>query len=300
MPPDRKRALTCDFEDKKDDMIRDQIIDKCKLNDLRRRFLREKDLTLEKLLDIGRSYEAADLRAKKMEHPEQEVNRVKSAGYTTKSHREKRPDKEQREIRNCFRCGRSDHIAKSCIVTKGKKCYGCKREGHFKNMCKIVKKNKRFQQRKTRVRWFENDSESDSNSEQIFVIGNKLTTVNTTICGKTIPLLIDSGASCNVIDSKTWKKLQSSVKSEKCTNNVYTYGSRKPLNVMGKFKANISINNEETHAEFLVVNTKCGSLLGCKTATELKILHIGLSAQTINAVKLENDFQKSTQNCLVV
>ena len=61
---------------------------------------------------------------------------------------------------------------------------------------------------------------------------------------------------------------------------------------MGKFKANISINNEEKQAEFLVVNTKCGSLLGCKTAPELKILHIGPSAQTVNAVKIENEFQK--------
>ena len=61
---------------------------------------------------------------------------------------------------------------------------------------------------------------------------------------------------------------------------------------MGKFKANISINNEEKQAEFLGVNTKCGSLLGCKTATQLKILHIGPGMQTINAVKIENDFQK--------
>ena len=93
----KKLALTCEFEDKKDDMTRGQIIDKYKSNDLRRRFLREKDLPLEKLLDIGRSYEAADLRAKKMEHPEQEVNRVKSSGYTTKSHtKKKRPDKGNR------------------------------------------------------------------------------------------------------------------------------------------------------------------------------------------------------------
>lgn len=71
--------MTCEFGDTKEDAIRDQIIDKCKSYDLRRRFLREKDLKLDKLLDIGRSYEAADMCAAKMESKSfSEVNKLKT------------------------------------------------------------------------------------------------------------------------------------------------------------------------------------------------------------------------------
>ena len=61
----KKLSLTCEFGDTKEDAIRDQIIDKCKSYDLRRRFLREKDIKLDKLLDKGRRYEAADMCAAK-------------------------------------------------------------------------------------------------------------------------------------------------------------------------------------------------------------------------------------------
>ena len=44
-------------------MIRDQVVDKCASNSLRRRLLRETDLTLEGLLRIARSIEASDLHA---------------------------------------------------------------------------------------------------------------------------------------------------------------------------------------------------------------------------------------------
>ena len=42
----KKLALTCEFDDTKEDAIRDKIIDKCKSYDLKRRFLREKTLSL--------------------------------------------------------------------------------------------------------------------------------------------------------------------------------------------------------------------------------------------------------------
>ena len=75
----KKLALTCEFGDTKEDAIRDQIIDKCKSYDLRRRFLREKDLKLDKLLDIGRSYEAAGMCAAKMESKSSsDVNKLKT------------------------------------------------------------------------------------------------------------------------------------------------------------------------------------------------------------------------------
>ena len=70
----------------------------------------------------------------------------------------------------------------------------------------------------------------------------------------------------------SWKTLKHRVKLNKCDRKVYAYESKTQLHVLGKIESNISINDQKKKAEFLVVNIRCVSLLGCKTATELNIL----------------------------
>ncbi len=48
-------------------MIRDQVIEQCLSSRLRRRLLREPELTLEKTIEIGRSFEASERQASQME-----------------------------------------------------------------------------------------------------------------------------------------------------------------------------------------------------------------------------------------
>ncbi|CAC5388121.1 unnamed protein product [Mytilus coruscus] len=67
-------AKTCDFGTMLNDAIRDQVIDMCYSTKLRRRLLREKDLTLEKVQDIARASEAADQHSAQFE--EVHINRV--------------------------------------------------------------------------------------------------------------------------------------------------------------------------------------------------------------------------------
>ena len=95
-------------------------------------------------------------------------------------------------------------------MTKGKKCHKCKQEGHFQICCKTKLKKDKSKQGKSKVHWVESASGDKSDDEQIFIIGNKLATINVQIAGKLINML--SGASCNVIDSNTWKTLKSNVK----------------------------------------------------------------------------------------
>ena len=56
----RTLAKTCQFDASLDEMIRDQIIEKGASHGLRRRLLRERELTQDNLLPTARSFELAD------------------------------------------------------------------------------------------------------------------------------------------------------------------------------------------------------------------------------------------------
>ena len=76
-------------------MIRDQFIEQCLSTRLRRRLLREPDLTLEKTMAIGRSFEASERQASQIEvdslkTTNLEVNAIRSA-QDTKSPRPRFP-----------------------------------------------------------------------------------------------------------------------------------------------------------------------------------------------------------------
>ena len=86
-------------------MIRDQVVDKCASNSIRRRLLRETDLTLDGILRIARSIEASDLHATTMEAAsgpsEQQVNQISTGFQQTRQHRGMgRVNKEMRSIQD--------------------------------------------------------------------------------------------------------------------------------------------------------------------------------------------------------
>lgn len=122
----RELAKSCDFKTTAEEMIRDQIVDKCASNSLRRRFLRETDLTLDTILEIARAGEAADLHASKIESaPTQgsgQVNRVTSTRPkehfpksqtrgNARQHNNARNANTRRSV-VCYCCGRPGHRAK--------------------------------------------------------------------------------------------------------------------------------------------------------------------------------------------
>ena len=112
-------------------------------------------------------------------------------------------------------------------------------------------------------------------------------TINITVGGAHIKdMLIDSGASCNIIDKQTWEDLKRQgikCESKKETQKVFPYGSRKPLETLGKFNSVIQFNKEETEAEFIVISGKGRALLGRKTAMQLGVLKFGPQVNAVNA-----------------
>ena len=91
--------------------------------------------------------------------------------------------------------------------------------------------------------------------------------IDVTVGGVVVAMLIDSGASTNVIDKNLWSKLkQDKIKCvlRKSDKKLYAYGSKQPLNILGTFSALARVEGKEVEAKFVVINGEGAALLGKK------------------------------------
>ena len=122
-------AETCDFGTTKEEQIRDQLIDKCRSHDLRKKLLAVTSgkLTLQKARDIARSMEAAESQARLIESDSKSENVNVLEDLHSGSRRRKKE--------NCYRCGLVGHFANDpeCKARPARRgnCYRCGPEGHF-------------------------------------------------------------------------------------------------------------------------------------------------------------------------
>lgn len=191
----RTQANNCDFGLTIDENIRDQVIDKCKSTRLRMKLLsRGTDLKLKDLQDIARAMETAELQSREMESSMSESLNAMSISKQNTS-----PKKSNLK---CYRCGREGHISRdSCCPARNAICRKCKKEGHFEKVCRT-----KVTVNKSKV------NEIEEEPDFAFVIDGKMNntnTVNAIVGGVLVKeLLIDSGATCNIINKGTWEYLK--------------------------------------------------------------------------------------------
>jgi len=93
-------------------------------------------------------------------------------------------------------------------------------------------------------------------------------------------LLVDSGATINIVDEETWedskaKKIKCKSEAAPIDRKLYAYASSKPLPVKGSFRFEVLIGKGKAQAEFLVIERKGVPLLCKDTAMKLGVLRIG-------------------------
>lgn len=296
----RKHASTCAFpEDEVENFIRDQVVDKCTSKKLREKLLSEANLTLKKTLELAQAREASMLQAQQMEDDDKTFS-LKSLNKSlpprqsegrprvSNSHRYSRaPPLPQSggTLPQCGRCGRKGHRSSECLCTKGKTCFRCQGQGHFASMCKnSTKKHSSVRHLDTDTSQSDTESETYGTDEELIkalfcIDTTDHDTTNVKIEGTDISLLIDSGATCNVLNTKDANKLISKgIKLRSCDKTVHPYRS-KPIKVSHYIKVNVEFNGAKTRTKFLVIPGRHVSLLGRKDAQILNILFIANSVQ---------------------
>ena len=297
----KRYAKDCDYGTDTDNQIRDQILQKCKSDYLRRKLLEEgQGLTLARTLEFAQQCEKVDAQMASLslhstQHNssnDQPVNRI---APTTNS-RDQRPRNSRRpraiphKESTCYRCGNTGHYSRDpTCPARGKICSYCGGPNHFAAVCKSESSPT------SRVYLVHQMSGDESEDEPAFAFhlkdsSNRGPTVKANIGGVDMQILVDSGATKNIVDVTTleWLKqnhISCESKAAQRHKKLYSYASTTPLQVKGTFSTTVKIGVRETTAEFLVIKGKGTPLLGHETATLLGVLRIGPLISDVSSVE---------------
>ena len=112
--------------------------------------------------------------------------------------------------------------------------------------------------------------------------------------GGQVDMLIDSGASCNVLDNQLWEQFQSNginCRSQSENRSIWSYATASKVQVEAKFWSEVELGAKcLSDVEFLVISNKGRPILGRKTAMQLGVLAIKVPESDVNLV--ESEFQE--------
>ena len=256
----RKLARNCNFGDLEDRMIRDRIVVGVKCEELRKKLLAERKLTLDLAMTIARSHETSEQQAQAM-NKEQSVDAVKKRRDYSQRQGENRFSS-NRQGKQCTRCGRHHERNEKCRAAT-EKCRKCDKIGHFEKMCfsKVEKKGKAGAK--------EVRAEPQEGAYLGAVRGNgEPWRVTVDIGGQMMNCKIDTGADVTCVPSKSVsnRTLQNS------DQKLFGPG-RNLLKVRGMYTADISAKGEILKSEKVyVVEDLEEPLLSRPVVTGLKLI----------------------------
>ena len=253
-------------------MIRDRIVFGTNSRKIREKLINEgKELTLDKAIDIVRTYEMSQSQMKSMEAGDEAVHSVNRDQGSRKDPPKPPTDPPQRGAFD--RCGKT-HAKDSCPAM-GKTCLKCKKANHFANMCKTRdQKVHEVSDNSYQVSdslFVESISEDVNHTNQVFVdieIGNKKIPVS---------FKLDTGAQVNVIPLYVFHQLEGN-NLESTTQMLFGSGG-KPLKVEGKCTLACSYKGTQGQHHFYVVSTQASPILGLSSCLSLNLIQLVFSVE---------------------
>lgn len=312
----RTQVKRCEY-DKPDEMILDQIVEKCASDKLKQKMLK-RDMPLSEVEGLGISLEESLRKLKEFRNVSQgdQIGRVSNQGAdgdrdkisrvrvaTRVGHRQpfevRGANFHQRvgSVAVCFACGKRGHIkgAEVCPA-RNKKCLKCGGNGHFAKQCmKRANNEERAVIPAKRIRAVYEDLDAEQNDDYIFYAMGKNTFLFK-VGEVEIPMIIDSGAAANIISQKVWeqmKQLRATVSemSTEIDRSFMCYASNKPMAITGSFVAEIEGGRRKVKAKFYVAKSGQQCLLGDETAKALQVLKVGFDIGHVS-IDTQSEFPK--------
>ena len=283
-------ANDCDYGNNRDDFVRDQVIEKCLQKSLCVKFLSERGITLSKLLVMSQAHESAYHQANQMQAAtasSSSSNTCADVNFTS----QKKFDKKHKSVK-CFKCGKYGHYANECR-TKTINHQSRTKYPKYKNKCGKSSINCVYEKQ------LENHNvvECDSSDEYAYTLSNSTQpSVTVNILNQPIKMIVDSGASCNIIGETTANTLvKFGTKLVQHETKIFPYGSP-PLISSSYIEANIEYNNTVVKGKLIVMNNNISSLLGKSTAEKLGVLK--LLVNSLSSDSIENKYPQIISNSL--
>lgn len=281
----QKLAQTCDFSDKNAE-IKSQIIQGCISNKLRRRALQEKQ-TLESILDIARSMELTEIQATGIEKSFTDNLSLNSIQNRDKQHRYDKARQKQhgnkQKSTQCYMCGNEYPHAKKCPA-EGQTCNFCGKQNHFSVVCKSRKQKPPNKRQKGKVHAIAERKPTDSSSDEenyVFTVKQKpiidRTDPQVTIKFDDTPVqvIIDTGASVNIVSQATYNQLRHKPKLNTQTKSkLFGYGNPQQLDILGTFETELKYKTKKIKAEIFVTTTGQDNLLSYASAAQIGLIYI--------------------------
>lgn len=307
----RTQVKRCEY-DKPDEMILDQIVEKCASIKLRQKMLK-KDMNLDEVEALGSSLEESEKKLKEFggTTATEDVNRVSERptkldmgrnftnrgkwkqSVNTQSYQPiQRKSYESRSEPVCFSCGKRGHVmgALHCPA-KHATCMSCKAIGHFARQCrKRPNRNPRTVDTAVapkRIRVVQ-EAEEEKGDYIFYAMGNNTFLFN--VGGVEISMIIDSGAAANIISQSTWQQMkQNGVIVWNMTTvmdkRLKCYGSDEAMEMIGSFTATVKGGGRQAEAQFYVAKKGQQCLLGDDTAKSLHVLKVGFDIGRVSEEK---------------
>ena len=279
-----------------DEMIRDHIVFGIKSTKVREKLINEgNNLTLEKCMDISRTYEMSQKQLKSMNSGEDpNVCAIRSKFPTkqcpvrkvdkTKSSSDK--SKYDKQAIKCMKCGYT-HSDMQCPAM-GKKCRFCHKLNHFSKMC-LKRKGQQKRHRKGIHSLDDYDSCSSDNSDSdrydyddvvyVKMLSDEKEihrlsddwTVKSMIYDNEIQMQLDTGARCNVISQNVLKQMKIKIVLKKTESKLRSYSGH-TIKPIGSVKLPCYFNNNIYEIEFQVIEQSAPTILGSETCQKIGLI----------------------------